>query len=175
MLLAKKFIEKQIISLDEGRIVGAVKDFYLDETLEHIVGIYLGSEGLLSRKPKLIKQETIRLYGIDVLFVLNSGIVVEGDELNDIENLESWIRRDDVIKREVQSPTGEVVGKIEDIMFDEMGQVIGFALAKVQIKGLVAENQAIRRDVVIGVGQEKEPMVIDLVKAEQQKWSFQDK
>lgn len=175
MLLAKKFIDKQIISLDEGRIVGVVKDFYLDQTLEHIVGLYLGSEGLLNRKPKLIKQDEIRLYGVDVLFVLNSGIVIEGGKLDQVEGLDTWRRREDLQGHEVESPTGEAIGKLDDIMFDEVGKVVGLGLSKIKIKGPIAENQAIRRDVVIEVGDDKKPMVVDLVKAEQQNWFFQDK
>jgi uncharacterized protein YrrD len=172
MLLAAKFIEHQIISLDEGRIIGLVKDFYIDQALTRITGLYLGSEGLIHRKPKLIRQKAIQLYGVEVLFVQNSGVVLEGTTLEELGEIDNWLRREDLKGRPIQSPTGSPIGQIEDIIFDEIGQISGFGLNKIQIKGPVAENQAIRREVMIEPGSQDEPMVIDLVKAEQQPWFF---
>ena len=174
MLLAEKFIDKQIISLDEGRIVGEVKDFYVDLGLEQVTAIYLGSEGLIRRKPKVIKQNTVQLYGIDVLFVQNSSIIIEGAELDKLEEIDTWLRREDLQGRHIQSPTGSEVGQVDDIMFDEMGKIIGFGLTKIKVEGPIAENQAISRGVMIEPGDKDKPLVIDLVKAEQQHWFFEN-
>ena len=175
MLLANKFIDRQIISLDEGRIVGEVKDFYIDQALENITGLYLGSEGLISRRPKLIRQETVQLYGADVLFVQKSGIVIEGDQLDAFEEAETWLRREDLQGRKIEAANGTAVGQVEDIIFDEGGQVLGFSLTKVTIKGPVAENQAIEREVLINPGSDETPMIIDLVKAGRQRWFFENR
>jgi len=175
MLLGQKFIDKQIISLDEGRIVGTVKDFYVNRELTHVFGLYLGSEGLLKRKPKVIKHEAIRKYGVDVLFVETSGIVLEDKALNDIEDLNLWLRRDDLQGREIQASTEAEteVGQVDDIFFDEQGKIVGFGLKKIKIEGPIAENLAIRREVVTEPGGDKEPMKIDVIKAEQQRWFFE--
>lgn len=172
MLVAEKFINKQIISLDEGRILGVVKDFYVNQSLETVTGLYLGSEGLLSRKPKIIKQEGIHLYGVDVLFVSDSKVLLEGDKLNTVEGLEQWLRREDLQGRNIQASSGSEVGKIHEIFFDETGRILGFGLNKIKIEGPIAENQAIQRNVVINPGDKDKPMTIDLIKAEQQRWFF---
>jgi hypothetical protein len=44
MRLGKDLLDKPIISLTDGRNVGKVKDLYLDEQLEKITALYLGSE-----------------------------------------------------------------------------------------------------------------------------------
>jgi uncharacterized protein YrrD len=173
MLVAEKFLNKQIISLDEGRILGVVKDFYVSQNLETVTGLYLGSEGLLSRKPKIIKQNGIYLYGVDVLFVTDSQVLLEGDKLDTVEGLDQWLRRDDLRGRNIQSPTGAEVGKINEVFFDETGQILGFGLQKIKIEGPIAENRAIRREVIINPGDNDNPMTIDLIKAEQQRWFFQ--
>jgi hypothetical protein len=75
--------------------------------------------------------------------------------------------------RNIQSPTGAEVGKINEFFFDETGQILGFGLQKIKIEGPIAENRAIRREVIINPGDNDNPMTIDLIKAEQQRWFFQ--
>ncbi|MBI1880049.1 MAG: PRC-barrel domain-containing protein, partial [Chloroflexi bacterium] len=43
MRLGKDLVDKPIYSITEGRLVGKVKDLYLDSNLERIAGFYLCS------------------------------------------------------------------------------------------------------------------------------------
>ncbi|MCA9990375.1 MAG: PRC-barrel domain-containing protein, partial [Anaerolineales bacterium] len=50
MRQSKDLIGKPVITLDEGRFLGNVKDVFLDKDLEWLAGIHLGREGLIRRK-----------------------------------------------------------------------------------------------------------------------------
>ncbi|MEM7343281.1 MAG: PRC-barrel domain-containing protein [Chloroflexota bacterium] len=174
MLLCDKFIGKQLITLDEGRIIGEVQDFYLDAKLETIVGLYLGSDGLLWRKPKVVQQASIQLYGIDVLFVGSDDALFEGDKLEQLEaEMALWLRRDDLKGRTVASSKTAEIGRVDDVFFNDTGEIIGFSLSKIKVEGPIAENQGIRRDVVLEPGDSEHPLMIDQMEAEQQRWFFE--
>ncbi|MDX1524033.1 MAG: PRC-barrel domain-containing protein [Anaerolineae bacterium] len=173
MLLSKKYIGKQVISVDEGRIVGEVKDFYIDRDLNSVTGLYFGSEGLIKRKALLLKHEHIMLFGVDVIFIDNAGAVTDGDT---VEGIDNWMRRDDLIGRAIISETSEAkIGKVDDIFFDETGKLLGLGLSNIEVKGPIAENRAISRAVIKQTGDKDNPMVIDLFKAEQQHWFFEER
>jgi sporulation protein YlmC with PRC-barrel domain len=65
MRLGKDLVDKPIYSITDGRLVGKVKDLYLDGNLERIVGLYLGSEGIFNRRDIFVNRELFILFGAD--------------------------------------------------------------------------------------------------------------
>lgn len=163
MRYGKDLINKQVITLDEGRIVGKVKDIYLDHNLYWMTGIYLGSEGLLRRKEILVARENVVVFGVDVILIKNLTGVID----NKTVDISDWMRLDDLQGREVDTPGGTKLATIGDVVLDGEGRVTGFALSKVTVDGPIADRGVIARDVVIDNGNEDDVMTIDLVKAEQ--------
>lgn len=170
MQLGKRYLDKPILSITDARIIGVIKDLYLDRNLERVTGIYLGSEGFFSKKTKYIRHENVYLYGRDVILVIAPDVIATAAEK--AQEFKSWIRRDQLKGRQVYSPSETRIGKIGDVILDKRGQVLGFELAETYITGPVAENQAIKRDVMVESGDSNQPMIVDLIKAEQQKWFF---
>lgn len=163
MRLGKDLVGKQIISITDGRSLGAAKDIYINNDLNAITGIYLGSEGLIKRKHFLITRDNVTVFGIDAILVKNSDVIAEE---NDLPESVSWVRLSKLNKREVDTPGGTKVASIGDIILGEQGEITGFALSRVYVEGPIEQNGTIARTAVIDTGDADGVMTIDLTKAE---------
>ena len=63
MKAGQEFIGMPVYSIKDGRHLGTVKDLYVDEEAHTLTGLYLGQEGLLSRKAKVIAYGDISVFG----------------------------------------------------------------------------------------------------------------
>jgi sporulation protein YlmC with PRC-barrel domain len=170
MRLGKDLLDKPIYSVTDGRLVGKVKDLYLDSNLERIIGLYLGSEGLFNRRDMIVNRERVILLGIDTILAADSDIVLDEAQVDD---LESWMRRQDLIGRNVDTSGGTRVGVIGDIMINDEGTVLGFKLTRIVMEGPITRKQAIAREVVVDTGAQDGVMTIDLAQAEQHSLSVE--
>lgn len=164
MRLGKDLAGKPIISVTEGRIIGNVKDIYVNLDLSWMTGIFVGQEGLIKRKSLLIPRENVVVFGIDAILVKKTEVIS-----NERETLESegWLRLSKLRGRQVDTPGGTKVGTIGDIILGEEGHITGFALAKVFVEGPVAAVGTIPRNAMVDTGDEDGIMTVDLTKAEQ--------
>ena len=46
MLTGKSHLNKQLVSITDGKIIGEVKDLYLDREMHNVAALLLGKEGL---------------------------------------------------------------------------------------------------------------------------------
>lgn len=164
-LLGDNLMNKVVISLNEGRIVGKVKAFYLDWELTRITAVQLGSEGLFHRKFSLVRQEDISLFGVDTVLVNKSQAVTTSNEVTEFD---TWLPLDKLRGREVDTPGGTKIGTIGDIIFDDKGHLLAFKLARLFVEGPLAETQQIAREAILDTGREDGIITVDLAKAEQQ-------
>lgn len=172
-LLGDNLLGKLVVSLNEGRIVGKVKEFYLDQDLKMIMAIQLGreglfnlsSEGLFHRKFILAKREDISLFGFDAILINTAQAVTNSDE---VAAFNTWIALDKLKGREVNTPGGTKIGIIGDIIFDEKGHLLAFKLSRLFVAGPLAQTHKIGREVIVETGREDGIITIDLAKAEQQ-------
>jgi uncharacterized protein YrrD len=163
MRSSKELIGKTIISISDGRNLGVVKDVYLEQDLSGLAGIYLGAEGLFSRKARLIAGENVVVYGFDAILVKHNDVVLDHDTVSATAD---WIRLDKLRGRAINTPGGTRVGVLGDVYLDEEGRVVSFGLARSFVEGPIAERGIISRDVVIDTGRADGPMTIDLPRAE---------
>lgn len=163
MRLGKDLINKPIYSIDEGKLLGKVQDLYFDSTYEVILGLYIGSQGLVRRKAELIRAGDVAIYGADAVLVHSSGAVTDDGAL---PAAKGWMRRDKLIGREVDSPAGTRLGIVGDVVIDAAGRVTAFALSRTFVEGPLAAKRVINRDTVVDTGQEDGGMTVDLVKLE---------
>jgi uncharacterized protein YrrD len=152
-----------VFSVRDGRAVGEVKDLILKTGLGQVAGIYLGSEGIVSRTPCHLVRDDVTLFGIDVVLVRSLAAVCEGEPV-----AADWIRLADLRGRDVATPGGTKVGQIDDVILDEDATIVGFALKSIALKGPVAESRAISCAAVIDPGTEDGIMNVDITKAERQ-------
>lgn len=163
MRLGKDLLDKLVISVSDGRLLGKVKDIYIDVSLDEMTGINLGTEGMLRRKAILIPRDDVVVFGIDAILVKKPEVVTD-DQTLDVAR--EWSRLSKLKGREVDTPGGTRLGTIGDVLLDENGRVAGFALSKVFVEGPLAERGIVLREVVVDTGQVDGGMTIDLLKLE---------
>lgn len=164
MRLGKDLIGKPIISITDGRLLGTVKDIYINDELYWLSGLFLKNEGMIRRKAHLIPREAVVVYGLDAILVKNSESVTTDKEHDDAEQ---WVRLEKLRGRSVDTPGGTKVGNIGDVMLDEEGRVTGFVLGKILIAGTIAENGTVPRESLVDTGNEDDDaMTVDLAKIE---------
>ena len=100
-----------------------------------MTGIFLGSEGLLKRKPLLIARDHVAVFGIDAILVKKNDVITDPQQLPEAED---WLRLDKMRGRQVDTPGGTKVGAIGDILIGEEGHITGFALSRVFVEGTIA-------------------------------------
>jgi uncharacterized protein YrrD len=163
MRVSQELMNKPVISVNEGREVGKVQGFYLDQNLTRLTAINLGSEGLLSRKENLVKWPDVVTLGEDAVLIKDANCVMNTAEMAGIENM---VSRDEISGRAIDTPGGTKIGQIGDIVIDEKAAIIGFALSRSYVAGPIADNRAISRKAVIDIGNEDDVMTADMKEAE---------
>jgi uncharacterized protein YrrD len=159
----KDLIGKPIISIDRGRHLGTVRDLYVDNELRWLAGVYLGKDGLISRKSLIIRREDIVVFGEDVVLAKDVDVVTDDKTL---EEASRWVRLDRLEGRQVDTPGGTRVGNIGDILLDDEARVTGVTLGRVHVEGPIAEKQIILQEAIVDSGSEDGAMTIELAKAE---------
>lgn len=164
MRFGKDIIGKPVISINEGRHIGEVKDLYLNKELSQVMGLHLGREGLLKRKDLIIPLPNVKVMGIDAILVNRSDVVTDSNEYSDAE---SWIKVGDLKGRQVDTPGGTRVALVGDVLVGDSAEVEGFAFSRVYVEGPIAEKRLIMRWAVLDTGNEDGAIAIDISKAKQ--------
>jgi uncharacterized protein YrrD len=163
MSLGKELLNKPIFTIDEGKQIGKVQDLYLDDSLEVVLGLFVGSQGLVRRKSELIRSGDVVVFGVDAVLVRSDDVITDDSVL---PAAKSWVRREKVIGREVDTPGGTRLGLVGDVIVDATGRVTGLALSKAFVEGPLAEKRVIDRSVIIDTGHQDGRMTVDLHKLE---------
>ncbi len=164
MRLGKELIGKPIYSVTDGRQIGTVKDLYLDLEVGILNGIFLGSEGLINRRSRVIDRDNIVVLGIDAVLVSGSDIVTDNVDKPEVE---VWLRRKTFQGRRVETSGGTKVALVRDVLLDEEANVIGLALSQVEVRGPLTEKPIVFKSAVTDMGGKEGIVTIDLAKAEQ--------
>jgi uncharacterized protein YrrD len=163
MIKSKEHSNKPIISMTDGKKLGEVKDLYLDQDMRQVAAVFLGKEGLISRKTLVVGRSAVQVFGIDAWLVSSPDQVMDQEN---IPELAALTLVGNLHGREVQTDGGTKIGTVDDVILDNEAHVLGFALGKIYAEGPLAERKAIAREAVTALGTNEEPMKIDLVKAE---------
>ena len=164
MRLSKDLIGKSVVTISDGRIVGDVKDVYMNAEMTMLAGVNLGKTGkLFRRKAVIVPIENVVVFGVDVILIKSDEAVTDSKEL---EVSAEWVLLDEVEGREIDTPGGTKVGQIGDLVLDEDGNIMAFALARVYVEGPLSDERVVYRDSVIDSGSKDGAMTIDLNKAE---------
>ncbi len=162
MAAGKQILNKQLIALTDGKKVGEVKDLYFDEKMLKVVAIYLGAEGLINKKHFALERAKIQLMGIDAWLVSDSASI-PAETLPDADRL---IMYSDVRGREIVTEGGTKIGAVDDVLFDADGDIVGFTLSKIEVKGPLADRKVIARSAISTIGGKESAMTTDLGQAE---------
>ncbi len=160
----KDLLKKPIYSIVDGKKVGEIKDLYLDKEAIRVCGVYLGREGLLSRKHLAIASAEVEVMGVDCWLVSKAGVV---RDVKEIEGSADFVYLDEFKGRQIVTDGETAVGTVGDIQINEEGEIKAFVLGKVNIQGPVGDHKLIARAAVTFLGDKKRPMRVNLQEAEQ--------
>ena len=163
MITSKEHMNKPLVSLTDGKKLGEIKGLYLDLDMRQVVGVFLGTEGLIKRKTLAIPRSAVQVYGIDVWLVSGPDVVMA---LEDIPDSATFTLVTDLRGREVQTEGGTKLAIVEDVLLDSETRVLGFSLGKVYAEGPLDERKAIIREAITDLGSEDKPMTAILAQAE---------
>ena len=163
MRLGKDLDNKPIISVTDGKILGRTKDLYLNRDLTQLAGLFVGTEGVIRRKVRIVPSDRIVLFGIDVILVKDSDVITTTKAMPETDN---WHRLSYVHGKEALTPGGTKLATLDDVMLDEQGAVFGFSLSRVFVTGPLADNPMIPREVVIDAFQSGDALIVDFPQLE---------
>lgn len=164
MTTGKDLKGKPIYLITDGRKLGEIKDLYLDAGASRIVALFLGKEGVFSRKTLVMPRDQIQVLGFDAWLADGAAAVVD---IEDLEGSVDYLRVSDVRGRDIETDGGTAIGTVGDVKLDDDGGVIGFTLGKVQIQGKLAKSKLIAVGAVTTLGNKNSAMIVDLQAAEQ--------
>lgn len=182
MQLVKNLLDKPLISLNEGRIIGTVKAILFTPDWKAVVGVSLnaekapnwsaqglaaslGAQRLFNVKTSLILQSDITLFGLDALLVRQTGVIIDSAQASEFN---IWQKPDDLKGRAIETPGGTKIGTLGDVIINSRGKVLGFQLSQWLIQGTLAQRGYISRQCVVDLLTSNGLMTIDLAQAEQQ-------
>ena len=128
-----------------------------------MLGIFLGSQGLVRRRSQLIRSGDVTVYGADAILVKSANVVTDDSELTAAKE---WLRRDKLAGRDVDTPGGTRLGQLGDVVVDAAGRITSFAMWKVFVEGPLAEKRVIDRSTVLDTGAVDGRMTVDLSRLE---------
>jgi uncharacterized protein YrrD len=164
MRSAKELIGKPIYSVVDGRLIGTVKDLYVDSEIRRFTGLFVGSEGLFSRRARLIPRDQVSVLGVNAVLTLDTDVIKDDAEFVPSQ---SWLRRDSVQGRIMNTPGGTKVGSVGDLLIDDEYNVVAFSLSRVNVEGPIARNRIVARKAVTDAGGFDGSIIVDLTEAEQ--------
>ncbi len=163
MFASKEQLDKPLISVTDGKKLGEIKDIYLDQDMHQMAAVHLGREGLVNRRSLLIPRSAVQLFGVDAWLISGSDKVIDEEDLAESG---TFTLIGELHGREIQSEGGTKVGVIEDVIFNDQGGVLGFALGKVYMQGPLSERKAVAREAITSLGSKNKPMITGLEEAE---------
>ena len=163
MITAKSHLNKSLVSITDGKIVGDIKDLYLDREMHQVAAVFLGRGGLITRKTNLLPRAAIHIFGADVWLVTGSDKVVGPEEVTDAD---TFVLVGDLRGRDVETEGGTKIGVVDDVVLDAEARLLGFVLGKVHVQGPLAERKTIAREAVAKLGSKDAPMQVVLAQAE---------
>ena len=162
MIKSRDLIGRLIITVTRGEIVGKVKDVLIDPEKWEIAALVLPGKAF-RKETNIIPRGVVHLFGRDVVLVKSNEAMPRDDTL---EHVASLIAVSGEMKgRQIATEKGVRVGVLNDLFVDEAGKVVAYDLAKVFVKGPIAESKEIPFHATRSVGPDLiivDPKVIDI-------------
>ncbi|GAB4535755.1 MAG: hypothetical protein Kow0063_20370 [Anaerolineae bacterium] len=121
---------KPVVSVTNGKIIAKVLDVLMDPDSLQLAAVVTSKGGLLSREKdvEVIPSPEVQVWGQDVVLVSRPDVIVKKSEL---PGSEKWLSVTDRIKgHDVISTEGQRIGKLNDVVVDNRGQLVGYDLVQ---------------------------------------------
>lgn len=127
MRKGKNVVGQSVVSYNDGRKLESVKDVLLGETNTSIVALLVDEGGLLSSS-RVVPMEAVHSFGRDAVVITGSEAVVSASADPEVKAIVN--RNDKLLGKRVMTNTGDLLGTISDMYFQERtGQIAGFEVS----------------------------------------------
>jgi uncharacterized protein YrrD len=148
---------KKIVSVTNGEIIGEVVDVLVDPQERRIAALVTSRGNLFRRETQMLANEDITVIGKHVI-LSNRPDVVRNSE--DVAGRDHWVGVSDHLRgNDVVTSDGTRIGRLQDIIVDPHGQIVGYALSNITVEGPIADNKQIPADSIQSFG--KDVVIVD--------------
>lgn len=127
MRKGKHVIGQRVLSFADGRAIDTVKDLVLSGQHEAVLALLVDEGGLLSES-RVVSLDAVRSFGRDAVVINDAGGVVKASA--DPEVKEILNRNEQLLGKKVVTDTGDGLGSISDMYFEEgTGRILGFEVS----------------------------------------------
>ena len=140
MIKSRDIIGKPMITIQHGEIIGKVKDVLIDPDRYEIAALVLPGK-LFSRKTMVLPRHQVHVFGKDVILVKSNEAMPRDDTLENVSSLIAVTKQ--MRGQAVVTEQGLRIGVVDDVLINEQGKVVSYALTKVAVEGPIAESKRI--------------------------------
>lgn len=127
MRKGKNVIGQTVVSLEDGRKIDSVKDLLINERNDAVVGLLVDEGGLLSSS-RVVPIEGIHAFGRDAVVIESAKAVISASADPEIKAIIN--RNEQLLHKRVLTNTGDKLGQIADMYFEEHnGHITGFEVS----------------------------------------------
>ena len=127
MRKGKTLIGQSIVSFAEGRKLDSVKDLLMSQTNDSIVALLVDEGGLMSSS-RVVPLEAVKSFGRDAVVIQDAQAVTTASADPEVKAILN--RNDQLLGKKVLTDTGDALGSISDMYFDDSdGRILGFEVS----------------------------------------------
>ena len=160
--LSQELEGKPVIGMTDGNIVAKLEDVLIDPETCQIAALVTSRGGLLKREIKAILGTDVHVWGRDAVLVRRADVVVEEEQVPGIEKWLSVVH--DLKGREVVDTCGVRIGVLGDVIIAPQGQIMGYDLSQVFVKGPVAYSRQVPAEATRSLG--RDALIVDATQIE---------
>jgi uncharacterized protein YrrD len=148
---------KKIISVTNGEIIGEVVDVLVDPEERYVAALVTSKGNLFRRETQMLSREDIQVIGKHVILSTRPDVVRNSE---DFTTSEKWVAVSDHLRgNDVVTNDGTRVGRLQDIIVDANGMIVGYALSNVSVSGPISETKQIPAASIMSFG--KDVVIVD--------------
>jgi uncharacterized protein YrrD len=148
---------KKIVSVTNGEIIGEVVDVLVDPQERHIAALVTSKGNLFRRETQMLQLEDITVIGKHVILSTRPDVVRNRE---DFTGNDQWVAVSDHLRgNDVVTNDGTRIGRLQDIIVNPKGGIIGYALSNIAVSGPIQESKQIPADSVQSFG--KDVVIVD--------------
>lgn len=127
MRKGKTVIGQSVVSFEDGKKVDTVKDLVIGGDNDTIVALLVDEGGLLSSS-RIVPIESVQSFGRDAVVISNANAVSTASSDREVKNILN--RNEQLLGKKVLTDTGDSLGSISDMYFEEKtGRISGFEVS----------------------------------------------
>jgi uncharacterized protein YrrD len=121
-----------VISLDEGVVVAKMADVMIDPQTLKVAALVISKGGLLGRETEYIPITEVKVWGQDAILISRTSASLGQAEFPSLDRL---LRVSEEIRgRDVIDQNGTRIGRLADVLIDQNGSLVGYALGDVYVE-----------------------------------------